>query len=199
LAAIFDAAKTAYEKQGIVRPAADTAETLLAFFADRLKVHLREKGVRHDLVAAVFAAGGEDDLLRLLARVEALAAFLASEDGANLLTAYKRASNIVRIEEAKDKASYDGAIAEGLLAEDAEKALSAGLARAGSEIGTALGCQDFAAAMAALARLRPPVDAFFEKVTVNCGDKALRANRLKLLAGIRSALGGVADFSKIEG
>jgi glycyl-tRNA synthetase beta chain len=212
LASIFASAVDLYNKQRIVgfdaessveRPlsglAPDTTENLLAFFADRLKVHLREKGVRHDLVTAVFASGSEDDLVRLLARVEALTTFLGSEDGANLLTAYKRASNIVRIEEAKDKKHYDGGIAEALLSEAAEKALSAGLARAGNEIGTALGREDFAAAMAALARLRPPVDAFFDKVTVNCAEPALRANRLKLLAGIRSALGGVADFAKIEG
>ena len=212
LVSIFASAVDLYNKQGIVefdaessveRPlsglAPDTTKNLLAFFADRLKVHLREKGVRHDLVTAVFASGGEDDLVRLLARVEALGAFLGSEDGANLLTAFKRASNIVRIEETKDKASYDGGIAEALLSEEAEKALFKGLARAGGEIRVSLGREDFAAAMAALARLRPPVDAFFEKVTVNCGDKALRANRLKLLAGIRSALGGVADFAKIEG
>ncbi|HUI17411.1 MAG TPA: glycine--tRNA ligase subunit beta [Alphaproteobacteria bacterium] len=177
----------------------NVAADLLAFFADRLKAHLREKGVRHDLVTAVFASGAEDDLVRLLARVEALGTFLGSEDGANLLTAYKRASNIVRIEETKDKTHYDGGIAEALLAEEAEKALFKGLARAGGEIQVSLGREDFAAAMAALARLRPPVDAFFDKVTVNCGDKALRENRLKLLAGIRSALGGVADFAKIEG
>ena len=209
---VLNAAVELYNKQGIVRLAAggaagrplsglspDTVETLLAFFADRLRVHLREKGVRHDLVAAVFALGDEDDLLRLLARVEALAAFLGSDDGANLLTAYKRASNIVRIEEAKDKTHYDGGIAEALLAEEAEKALFAGLARTEGEIRLSLGREDFAGAMAALARLRPPVDAFFDKVTVNCDDRPLRENRLKLLAGIRSALGGVADFSKLEG
>jgi glycyl-tRNA synthetase beta chain len=171
----------------------------LAFFADRLKVHLREKGVRHDLVSAVFALGGEDDLLRLLARVDALAKFLASEDGANLLTAYKRASNIVRIEEKKERVTYDGGVDTALLREGEERALLEGLASAGNAIRISIGREDFAGAMAALARLRPPVDAFFDKVTVNCDDSKLRANRLKLLAGIRTALGGVADFSKIEG
>jgi len=212
LAAIFEAAKKEYDAQNIVRTGAggaagrppsglapDTSKRLLDFFADRLKVHLREKGVRHDLISAVFALGGEDDLLRLLSRAEALAAFLKSEDGANLLVAYKRASNIVRIEEAKDKRHYDGGIVEGLLAETAENVLFQGLARAGSEIKVSLAREDFAAAMAALARLRPPVDAFFDKVTVNCEDRSLRENRLKLLAGIRAALGGVADFSKVEG
>jgi len=172
---------------------------LLAFFAERLKVHLREKGVRHDLVSAVFAQGGEDDLVRLLARVKALADFLASEDGADLLTAYKRASNIVRIEEKKDGRPYNGAADPRRLEQAEEKALHAGLGRAVEEISAAVRRDDFSAAMAALARLRRPVDAFFDKVTVNCDDKELRENRLRLLSAIRSALGGVADFSKIEG
>ncbi len=172
---------------------------LLDFFADRLKVHLRDRGMRHDLVSAVFALGGEDDLVRLLARVDALAKFLESADGANLLTAYKRASNIVRIEEKKDKRVYDGAAAPALLAEPVEKALFDGLRRASEKIGAALGREDFAGAMAALAVLRRPVDEFFDKVTVNCEDPRLRENRLKLLSAIRYALGGVADFSKIEG
>jgi glycyl-tRNA synthetase beta chain len=175
------------------------AGELLAFFADRLKVHLREKGVRHDLITAVMALGGEDDLVRLLARVDALAAFLAKEDGANLLTAYRRASNIVRIEEKKDGVVYDGGVDAVLLGEREERDLFEGLGRVGNEIGGSLVNEDFAGAMAALARLRPPVDAFFDKVTVNCEDTKLRENRLKLLAGIRKALGGVADFSKIEG
>lgn len=172
---------------------------LLTFFAERLKVHLREKGVRHDLVSAVFALGGEDDLVRLLARVEALSAFLASEDGADLLIAYRRASNIVRIEEKKDGRAYNGGADPRRLEQPEEKALHAGLGRAVEEIRAAVRRDDFSAAMASLARLRRPVDAFFDKVTVNCDDKALRENRLKLLSAIRSALGGVADFSKIEG
>ena len=172
---------------------------LLVFFAERLKVHLREKGVRHDLVSAVFALGGEDDLVRLLARVEALAEFLGSEDGADLLTAYKRASNIVRIEEKKDNRAYNGGADPRRLEQPEEKTLHAGLGRAVEEIRSAVRRDDFSAAMASLARLRRPVDAFFDKVTVNCDDKDLRENRLKLLSAIRSALGGVADFSKIEG
>ena len=189
----------AEQRPGAENAAEFDAGELLAFFADRLKVHLREKGVRHDLVSAVFALGGEDDLVRLLARVDALAKFLASEDGANLLTAYKRASNIVRIEERKDKISYDGDVDTALLRAGEERALLEGLASADNAIQTSIGREDFAGAMAALARLRPPVDAFFDKVTVNCDDSTLRANRLKLLARIRAALGGVADFSKIEG
>jgi glycyl-tRNA synthetase beta chain len=175
------------------------ADDLLAFFADRLKVHLREKGVRHDLVSAVFALGGEDDLVRLLARVDALARFLASDDGTNLLTAYKRASNIVRIEEKKDSRAYNGGADPKKFELPEEKALYDGLARASVIIEVAMSVDDFSGAMSALAELRPPVDAFFDKVTVNTDSVALRENRLKLLSAIRSALGGVADFSKIEG
>jgi glycyl-tRNA synthetase beta chain len=172
---------------------------LLDFFADRLKVALREQGVRHDLISAVFALGGEDDLVRLLARVEALKTFLDNDDGANLLTAYKRASNIVRIEEKKDGATYDGAIDVGKLTAVEEKALHAALAETGAASAKALQAEDFAGAMAALAKLRRPVDDFFDKVTVNCDDAALRANRLRLLSQIRATLHGVADFSRIEG
>jgi glycyl-tRNA synthetase beta chain len=175
------------------------AEGLLEFFADRLKVHLREQGVRHDLVAAVFALGGEDDLVRLLARVEALAAFLATEDGANLVTAYRRAANIVGIEAKKDGGVLDGAPDPALYAEAEEKALDAALDEAAGAFDEALAEEDFTAAMGAMARLRVPVDAFFEAVTVNSDDPALRANRLRLLSRIGDTLGRVADFSRIEG
>ncbi len=174
-------------------------QNLLDFFADRLKVALREKGVRHDLISAVFALGGEDDLVRLLARVEALKLFLDSDDGANLLTAYKRASNIVRIEEKKDGKAYDEAAHTALLSAGEEKALHEALTVATRESAAALAAEDFAGAMAALARLRRPVDDFFDKVTVNCDDAALRVNRLRLLSQIRTTLHGVADFSEIEG
>ncbi|MFO1113861.1 MAG: glycine--tRNA ligase subunit beta [Rhodospirillales bacterium] len=176
---------------------------LLAFFADRLKVHLREQGVRHDLIAAVFAAGGEsgaeDDIVRLLARVDALRAFLDTDDGANLLTAYRRASNIVRIEENKDNRRYQGEAEEALLAEKEELELHRALSSARSRIGQALNGEQFEEAMTILAALRAPVDAFFDHVKVNCANADLRVNRLKLLSQIRSALGGVADFSQIEG
>lgn len=172
---------------------------LLAFFADRLKVHLREQGVRHDLIAAVFGTGGEDDLVRLLARVAALRDFLSTDDGANLLTAYRRASNIVRIEEHKDGITYDREVGPGLFSQQEETALFDGLEAARAEIGTALAEERFADAMVSLARLRRPIDAFFDRVTVNCEDAARRGNRLRLLARVRSALGGVADFSLIEG
>jgi glycyl-tRNA synthetase beta chain len=175
------------------------SQELLDFFADRLKVALREKGVRHDLISAVFALGGEDDLVRLLARVDALKKFLDSDDGANLLVAYRRASNIVRIEEKKDGRSYNGGTEPALLRQDEEKALHQALAASGGTSGKSLEVGDFQGAMAALAQLRRPVDAFFDKVTVNCEEAELRANRLRLLSQIRATLGGVADFSKIEG
>ncbi|HTD32026.1 MAG TPA: glycine--tRNA ligase subunit beta, partial [Candidatus Elarobacter sp.] len=181
------------------RSGAEVARELLEFFADRLKAHLRETGVRHDLISAVFALGDEDDLVRLLARVDALGTFLASPDGANLLTAYKRASNIVRREEKNDAARYDGEPDPALFAQPEEGALFTELQRATPEIAERAAREDFAGAMGALARLRPFVDVFFDRVTVNADDPALRANRLRLLSGIRSALGAVADFSKIEG
>lgn len=174
-------------------------QDLLAFFADRLKVALREKGVRHDLIDAVFALGGEDDLVRLMARVNALTKFLASEDGANLLVAYRRASNIVTIEEKKDKATYVGAVDPALLSLPEEQTLAKVLAEAQAGTKLALDKEDFTGAMTVLALLRGPVDAFFDKVTVNAEDKALRANRLRLLSRIRATLGAVADFSRIEG
>jgi glycyl-tRNA synthetase beta chain len=178
---------------------ADIEPDLLAFFADRLKVHLREQGVRHDLVAAVFDLGGEDDLVRLLARVEALRGFVESEEGANLLAAYRRAMNIVRIEEKKDGAgAFDRPVDEAALAQDEEKALAASLGTVTAAAGRALESEDFQAAMAALAGLRAPVDAFFDKVTVNAEDPALRVNRLRLLSAIGRAMGAVAEFSRVE-
>jgi glycyl-tRNA synthetase beta chain len=176
---------------------------LLSFFADRLKVQLREQGARHDLVDAVFALEGQDDLLMVVRRVEALGKFLDSDDGKNLLAGVKRASNILRIEEKKDGRSYVGAPDGKLLAEPEEKALAAAVATAKAEASAAVAKEDFAAAMTAMAKLRPFVDAFFDKVTVNVTDladaKAVRANRLTLLNEIRDATRAVADFSKIEG
>ena len=174
------------------------AAELLDFFADRLKVHLREKGVRHDLVSAVFAAGQDDDLIRLLAKVDALRDFLATDDGANLLVAHRRASNIVRIEEKRDGRSFAGEPESDRLRQHEEQALYVRLTGVDDEIAGALGREAFTEAMAALAGLRRPVDAFFDRVTVNAEDPALRENRLRLLAKIRSALGTVADFSLIE-
>lgn len=175
----------------------ETVDDLMAFFADRLKVAMREQGVRHDLVAAIFALGGEDDLVRLLKRVEALAEFLASEDGANLLTAYRRAANIVAIEEKKDGRLYVGPASAG--SEPAEAELHRVLGVIEGRISQTLQAEDFVAAMGALAELRGPVDRFFESVTVNADDAALRENRLKLLATIRDTMNRIADFSKVEG
>ncbi|MGD9766889.1 MAG: glycine--tRNA ligase subunit beta, partial [Pseudolabrys sp.] len=172
---------------------------LLSFFADRLKVQLREQGARHDLVDAVFALEGQDDLLLIVRRVEALAAFLDTDDGKNLLAGVKRASNILRIEEKKDGKTFAGAPDAALLKEPEEKALASAVSAAKAEASTAVAREDFAAAMSAMAKLRGPVDAFFDKVTVNADDKALRENRLKLLNEIREATRAVADFSQIQG
>src|SRR5215470_5230015 len=172
---------------------------LLAFFADRLKVQLREQGARHDLVDAVFALEGQDDLLLIVRRVEALGQFLNSEDGKNLLAGYKRATNIIRIEEKKDNRHYTGAPNPELYRQAEEWELARAIDVAKSDASSAVGREDYAAAMSAMAKLRPAVDAFFDKVTVNVDDKALRENRLKLLNQIREATRGVADFSKIEG
>jgi glycyl-tRNA synthetase beta chain len=196
---LFGIAIDAYPNSVVGDRAAQVMNDLLAFFADRLKVHLREQGVRHDLIAAVFAGGAEDDIVRLLARVDALRDFLDTEDGANLLTAYRRASNIVRIEENKDGTIYDGEADGKLLEAQQEIELYRSLAAARADISGALEGERFGEAMAALARLRAPVDAFFDHVTVNCREFHLRVNRLRLLSQIRSALGGVADFSQIEG
>jgi len=172
---------------------------LLSFFFERLKVQLREQGARHDLVDAVLALGGQDDLFLIVRRVEALGAFLDTDDGKNLLAGAKRAANILRIEEKKDNATYDGAPDRSLYLQDEEKALAQAIDIARAEAGKAVAREDFAAAMAAMARLRPSVDAFFDKVTVNVDDRALRANRLRLLNEIRAATRAVADFSRIEG
>ncbi len=172
---------------------------LRSFFADRLKVQLREQGARHDLVDAVFALEGQDDLLLIVRRVEALGKFLDTEDGKNLLAGYKRATNIIRIEEKKDKREYTGAPDAKLYRQDEEKALATAIATAKSEAERAVAAEDFETAMRAMAKLRPHVDAFFDKVTVNVDEPALRENRLKLLNEIRAATRAVADFSKIEG
>ncbi|NIJ41712.1 glycyl-tRNA synthetase beta chain [Parvibaculum indicum] len=175
------------------------SNSLLSFFADRLKVYLRDRGVRHDLVDAVFALEGQDDLVLIVKRVEALSDFLGTDDGANLLAGYKRAVNILRIEEKKDEASYGGEPDAGLFELDEERALFDRIEEARSEASHAIGREDFAAAMSALAKLRAPVDAFFDKVTVNADKAEVRANRLRLLSLIRAALHEVADFSKVEG
>jgi glycyl-tRNA synthetase beta chain len=171
---------------------------LLAFFADRLKVQLRDQGARHDLVDAVFSLGGQDDLLMVVRRVEALGKFLDSDDGKNLLAGTKRAGNILSIEEKKDKRTFDGPPNSSLYKLAEEKALAKAIDQVKSEAGSAVAKEDFAAAMSAIAKLRPPVDAFFDKVRVNDDDPKVRENRLKLLNEIRAATRAVADFSKIQ-
>jgi glycyl-tRNA synthetase beta chain len=202
-------AKVAAERFGYettLRTNLDIAEALFAavpasvldFFADRLKVQQREAGVRHDLIDAVFALGGEDDLVRLLARVHALQAFVATEDGANLLAGYKRAANILKKE--GYAAAGDGvAQLPAYTPEPAEAALIAALDVAEPAATAAVAAEDFEGAMAALASLRAPIDAFFDDVTVNDPEPAVRARRLALLDRVRAAVHAVADFSKIEG
>lgn len=170
---------------------------LITFFADRLKVQQREAGVRHDLIDAVFSLGGEDDLVRLLARVAALQDFLKTDDGSNLLVGYRRAANILRIEEKKDARTYADVVEPGLLALVEEKTLYEKISASTAEMSAAVEVEDFAVAMRAAANLRAPIDAFFDKVTVNVEEPHVRANRLNLLAAIRSAVHTVADFSKI--
>lgn len=172
---------------------------LLAFFADRLKVHLREKGARHDLIDAVFALGGQDDLALVVKRVDALDRFLGTDDGANLLAGVKRAANILGIEEKKEKRTFEGRYDIKLLTDKAELALAAAIEQTRQDTTAAINVENFEGAMNALADLRKPVDAFFEAVTVNASDAKLRENRLRLLANIRDVTLTVADFSKITG
>jgi glycyl-tRNA synthetase beta chain len=181
---------------------AECADDLLVFIEDRLEVQLREQGARHDLLAAVtetYSLVPGNKLLLIVRRVEALGKFLDTDDGKNLLAGFKRATNIIRIEEKKDKREYTRAPDPGLYQQAEEKALAQAIAAAKSEAERAVAAEDFEAAMLAMAKLRPHVDAFFDKVTVNVEDKALRENRLKLLNEIRAATRAVADFSKIEG
>ena len=193
----------------------DVLRDLLSFFADRLKVQLREQGARHDLVDAVLALGArhadaatgdeklQDDLLLIVRRVEALGRFLDTEDGRNLLAGYKRATSIIRIEEKRDAREYAGRPDPALYRQDEERAMARAIDTAKAEAGAAVAREDFEAAMRAMAKLRPHVDAFFDKVTVNVADgpdrQKLRENRLKLLGEIRDATRAVADFSRIEG
>jgi glycyl-tRNA synthetase beta chain len=171
------------------------AEELFAFGIDRLKVQQREAGVRHDLIDAVFALGGEDDLVRLLARVHALQAFIGTDDGTNLLAGYKRAANILK----KEGVESAEEISLSYTPDPAEKDLIDALGLAGPKAAAAVAAEDFAGAMAALATLRAPIDQFFDAVTVNDADPAKRSYRLSLLARFRDAVHGVADFSRIEG
>ena len=186
------------ETRGKMRLSDEAAGNLLAFFADRLKVHLREQGARHDLVDAVFALGG-DDLLMIVRRVDALGRFLDTEDGEHLLTGTKRAINILRIEEKKDGVTYGEEPDQSLLKRPEEQALAKAVDEVERNAGAAIAREDFAGAMSEMAKLRAPVDAFFDSVTVNTQEPDLRANRLRLLNRIRATTLAVADFSKIEG
>ncbi|MXN66061.1 glycine--tRNA ligase subunit beta [Stappia sp. GBMRC 2046] len=193
-------AATEYEGEAFTfNPAKAVAFSIISFFADRLKVHLKDEGARHDLIDAVFALGGQDDLLMIVKRVEALGRFLETEDGANLLAGTKRAANILRIEEKKDGKKVEGDIHRELLMEPAEIQLAAAIDSARSDASEAIANEDFESAMTALAALRAPVDRFFDDILVNADDPKLRENRLKLLAEIREATREVADFSKIAG
>ncbi|WP_327754807.1 glycine--tRNA ligase subunit beta [Sphingobium sp. SJ10-10] len=186
----------------LIKYAADVHDAVMAsgpgvlpFLADRLKVQQKEAGVRHDLIDAVFALGGEDDLVRLLARVKALQSFIVADDGANLLAGYKRAANILKKEGVETAEKVELTYAP----EQAEADLIAALDAAEPRATAAVTAEDFEGAMAALATLRAPIDAFFESVTVNDADPAKRTARLALLARVRDAVHAVADFSKITG
>jgi len=174
-------------------------DNLIAFIADRLKVHLRDEGVRHDLIDAVFALG-EDDLVAIVNRVKALQAFLGTDDGENLLSGYKRAANILKAEAKKGRLAadmFDEAADAGTQSE--ETALFDALSKATPSIETALLAEDFAGAMTALSRLRAPIDAFFDHVTVNSDIESERQNRLRLLGQIRDTAQKIADFERIDG
>lgn len=189
-------------------------ENLLEFFIDRLKVYLRDKGARYDLIDAALGAEAvadpeaavatstqpQDDLLMIKNKVEALEAFLGADDGKNLLAGYKRACNILKAEEKKDGAgAYDKAHAANLRIEQEEHKLAAAIARAKEETGEKLKKEDFTGAMHSLSKLREPVDHFFDKVTVNAENADLRLNRLRLLSELRRTMNGVADFDKVSG
>ncbi|MDO9564437.1 MAG: glycine--tRNA ligase subunit beta, partial [Bradyrhizobium sp.] len=180
---------------------ADKIDHLMLFFEDRLKVQLRDQKARHDLVDAVLSAESlvrGDSLISIVDRVEALGKFLDTDDGKNLLAGTKRAANILRIEEKKDGKAHDGAPDAALYSLDEEKTLAKAIDQVKAEAGAAVAKEDFAAAMRAMAKLRPAVDAFFDKVKVNDDDANVRENRLKLLNEIRAATRAVADFSRIQ-
>jgi len=179
--------------------AEELVNNLLDFFHDRLKVFLKDKGIRHDVIDACLKMPGNDDLTLLVKRAEALQAFLNSDDGENLLQGYKRANNILRAEEKKDGVAYEGTPDVKFAEEAVEKALFKALNEAGPKIETALSAEDINAAMAALAALRAPIDGFFDGVQVNADNDIIRRNRLCLLNEIREVMHKVAMFSEING
>ncbi len=172
---------------------------LLSFFADRLKVHLKDEGIPHDLIDAVFGLGGQDDLVLIIRRVEALKKFLETEDGASLLVLYRRAANILTKEEKRDGQEYSGNADSALFELDQERELFALMNDTLASSSQGIVSEDFETAMTELSKLRSPVDKFFDDVTVNADDPKVRVNRLHLLSQIRSVFGNVSDFSKIEG
>ncbi len=186
-------------EEGAAEKAAEITRDLLAFIRERMKIYLREQGHAHDLLEAVYAAGAADDLLLIRQRLEALENFLKTEEGADLLAGIKRALNILKIEEKKERRAFSGPPNQHMLIAVQEKELASAITRARGQVSKAIKAEDYEAALAALARLRTPVDAFFEHVTVNAEDPTLRENRLKLLNGIREVVQLIADFSRIEG
>jgi glycyl-tRNA synthetase beta chain len=198
---IADAMEILEQQKSLLPGYRGLEQDLFSFIIERLKVYLRDKGARHDLIDAVLARDeSQDDILDIVNRVAALAKFLDSEDGGKLLESYKRAANILKAEEKKDKdADYTAAYQGGADAPDAEKALAGAVASATSAAAACVAKEDFAGAMKALAALRAPVDKFFEDVTVNDADAGKRLNRLRLLSALRGAVHTVADFSKIGG
>lgn len=190
--------ETAFEDLETAIPA-NLTEMLYEFFTDRLKVQLKDSGIRHDVISAVVALG-EDDLVRIVALARALQSFLATDDGANLLAAYKRAANILSIEEKKDHTTYKAAdLDSGKLSQNEEVDLGVKLMEMPSIQDKLRHQEQFTAAMKTLAELRQPVDRFFDKILVNCEDKELRINRLRLLASIRDSMDSIASFALIEG
>ena len=181
------------------RKAIELTSSVRDFFADRLKVHLRAEGIRHDVIDAALPENWDGDIVLLVNRVRALQAFLDTEDGANLLAAYTRASNILRAEEAKDGVEYSLDPNPDLAENDSEKALFTALDATDPQIDAALAAEDFAAAMAAIAALRGPLDAYFEATLINSDNAIIRRNRLCLLNRIRTLFARIADFGRIEG
>ena len=196
---VLDAAVSLYGPQVEKLDTAATVDALLAFLADRLKVTLRDQGQRHDLIQAVFALGTEDDVVRLLARVTALSDFIATPVGADMLAAFRRAANILKIEEKKDGRPAQETVAQPLLTQAEEKALADALEAALPAVESLVAEEQFVEAMKRLGALRDPVDAFFTHVTVNADDTGVRANRLALLARYRKTCSAIADFGVIEG
>lgn len=200
LVPLFEAAYNGYAVSGL-RPLKDVTADLVQFFTERLKVTLKDQGIRHDLIDAVLAADvRKDDIALVVKLVHALRDFVGTDNGANLLAAYKRGANILRIEEKKDGKSFDAAaLNDALLKEQPEKDLAAALAPVAAKVKDLFAREDYTGCMAALSELRAPVDAFFDKIMVNAPEADIRANRLSLLSRLRDTMNTIADFSKTEG